>query len=269
MFQVYISKMPKNDRLFYLVKQLEKPDLILLLKNGLRSDFKLMERYSCEYLIGLISKELRSAAGHSVVNLFRDRHDFPYKQILVDVANKLTEGYFSRSGFRTHDNHSEEEIEKEIIRLFELRTKKWWKGLEGSEKGKIVHQINQAIDANIICSVSNGTLTNRITEKMLDGLIRRGLVGFFGGALLASVQWTVIINTIASMVGMQMLVGAGGATLGMLGLSGAGVAAIVPGVVLSLTNTNYKKTIPAVIMLLSKIYMKNSDEGVLTSNLLL
>lgn len=250
--------MPKNDRLFHLLKQLEKPDLILLLKNGLKSEYRHLERYSCEYLTSLISKELRTAAGHSVANLFRDRHDFPYKQILVDVANKLTEGYFSRSGFRLDDNHSEEEIEKKIIRLFESRTKKWWEGLEGSEKEKIVHQINQSIDANIIRSVSSGTLTNRITEKMLDGLIARGLVGFFGGTLLASVQWMVIINTIVSMAGMQILVGAGGATLGMLGLSGAGVVALVPGVVLSLTNTNYKKTIPTVVMLLSKIYMKNS-----------
>lgn len=44
-------------------------------------------------LILLCSKKLRAAAGSSTGNMFRNDHGFPYKQILIDVADKLSPGH--------------------------------------------------------------------------------------------------------------------------------------------------------------------------------
>ncbi|MDM8524853.1 hypothetical protein QUF80_15905 [Desulfococcaceae bacterium HSG8] len=71
--------------------------------------------------------------------------------------------------------------------------------------------------------------------------------------MFASAQWAVIVNTIAYMAGMQILIGFGGTVFGL------GMAAILPAAFLSLANTNYKKTIPAIIILLSRVLMKNSS----------
>lgn len=251
--------MPKNDRLFFLLNQLEQADLILLLKSGLRSEKVNLHRFSEDYLINMISKELRSAAGHSMANLFRDKHDFPYKRILIDVANQLTGKYFSKTGFRMNDNSSEEEIEKEIIRLFEKRAEKWWDSLKDSEKEKFILQVNQSADPALIGAVSKGKLSDRLTKEAMDSVIRNGLIRVVGGTfLISSIQWPIILNTIAQLTGMQLLFGAGGATLGMLGLTGVGLAAAVPGTILALTGSNHKKTVPTIIMLLSKIHLKSA-----------
>ncbi|MDM8548736.1 hypothetical protein QUF72_01610 [Desulfobacterales bacterium HSG2] len=256
--------MPKNDRLFYLLNQLDKPDLILLLKNGLRSEYIKLENYSRKYLINLISEELRAAAGSGVVNIFRDKHEFPYKRILIGVADKLTEGLFSGSTFRADDLYSEEEIENEIIRLFELKIEKWWKGMKNSEKKKVVSQVNQVIDANLVHSVNQ----KKISQRAIDLAITRGIVTFVSGTLLTQAQWTILVSTIAHITGIQMLVG--GMGLAALGLTGPGIVALLlPSTVLLLSGSNYKKTVPTVIMLLSKIHLKNASEDSLSSERLL
>jgi len=260
--------MPKNDRLFYLLNQLEKPDLILLLKNGLRSERIKLQDYSRKYLINLISEDLRAAAGSSVVNIFRDKHEFPYKRILIGVADTLTEGLFSRSRFRADDLHSEKEIENDIIRLFELKIENWWKNLKNSEKEKVVSQINQIIDANLVHSISQEKLSQRISKGALDSVITRGIITFVSGTLLNPVQWAVLVSTIAQITGIQMLVGGMGLTA--LGLTGPGVAVLlVPSAVLFLSGSNHKKTVPTVIMLLSKIHLKNASKDSLSSERLL
>lgn len=260
--------MPKNDRLFYLLNQLEKPDLILMLKNGLKSEHIKLENYSRKFLINLISEELRAAAGSGIVNIFRDKHEFSYKRILISVADKLTEGLFSRSRFNAGDITSEVEIENEIIRLFELKIEKWWKELDNSEKEKVVSQINQVIDANLVHSVSQKKLSQRISKRALDSVITRGIMTFVSGTLLSSAQWTILVSTVAHITGIQMLVG--GMGLAAFGLTGPGIVAmLIPSTVLFLSGANYKKTVPTVIMLLSKIRMKNASEDPLSSERLL
>ncbi|MDM8524852.1 hypothetical protein QUF80_15900 [Desulfococcaceae bacterium HSG8] len=148
--------MPANDRLFYLLEQLDIPDLILLLRSALRANEGNWERCSRQQLINAASEKLRAAAGHSFINFFRDPHEFSYKQILIDVADKLNDKYYRGSGFYIGDRHSEAEIEAEIIRLFELKIKKWWEKLKDSEKEKVVYRINQTIEANIVRSIAQG-----------------------------------------------------------------------------------------------------------------
>jgi hypothetical protein len=78
---------------------------------------------SPEALVEEISQELRAAAGHSLLNLFRHPHAFPYKQLLIDVADKLAPGwtFLSWTRYTLHDRHSEQEIEEEIWCDFERR----------------------------------------------------------------------------------------------------------------------------------------------------
>lgn len=84
--------MYQKDRLFYLIEQLEYRDLLFLLKNGLQITEKKYERYSHDQLKYLFSAELREAASNSFANYFRLKHEYPYKQILIDVADKLRDG---------------------------------------------------------------------------------------------------------------------------------------------------------------------------------
>ena len=77
-------------------------------------------------LVMLCSAKLRSAAGSSTANLTRDPHEFPYKQLLIDVADKLTPGLtpLSWTKFRLKDDHKEEEIEQLVLDLFEEQARK-------------------------------------------------------------------------------------------------------------------------------------------------
>jgi hypothetical protein len=74
-----------------------------------------------DVLVEQLSSGLRAAAGHSIRNLFRGPHDFPYKQMLIDVADKLAPGwtFLSWTSYRLNDTHSEEEIEEAIWGFYE------------------------------------------------------------------------------------------------------------------------------------------------------
>src|SRR5690348_16918730 len=67
-------------------------------------------------LIEGLSKEIRCAAGHFINNLFRGPHDFRYKQMLIDVADKLAPGwtFLSWTGYKLNDDHSELEVEETV-----------------------------------------------------------------------------------------------------------------------------------------------------------
>lgn len=62
-------------------------------------------------LVEELSVATRAAAGHSLRNLFRGPHDFPYKQILIDVTDKMAPGWtpWSWTHYKLSDRHSEEE----------------------------------------------------------------------------------------------------------------------------------------------------------------
>lgn len=69
-----------------------------------------------------INKAYQEASGHSVVNLFR-KEEIPYKQILIDVADKLHDGR-GWTHYTLEDSTNEEEIENKIMNDVENRVKK-------------------------------------------------------------------------------------------------------------------------------------------------
>lgn len=105
------DKMPLGDTIF---KRLEKAT-----DDELREMCKIFDiPFNSEksYLIYRISKEYRAAAGHSFLNIFRDEHEFPYKQILIDVADKLKKG-LSWTDYTIGDTSTEIEVEEYILRM--------------------------------------------------------------------------------------------------------------------------------------------------------
>ena len=93
--------MPFDDLLFERLRTAKRADLLALL-GDLKMEPKKFVKATNEDLVGAISAELRSVAGHTVANvaLRRDPHEFEYKQILVDVADKLAPGHFTWTGYK-------------------------------------------------------------------------------------------------------------------------------------------------------------------------
>lgn len=85
--------MPLNDRLFQLMEQLDDDELShawrLLGQSAKASDFSARRH---DQKIEPLSEELRSAAGHSARNMFRGRHELSWRDILIDIADKLDLG---------------------------------------------------------------------------------------------------------------------------------------------------------------------------------
>jgi uncharacterized protein YaaW (UPF0174 family) len=266
--------MKKNDRLFRLLRQLDHEDLLFLLRNGLGNTEIKFNRYSHEALTDQISLELRKAAGHSFANFFRLDHEFPYKQILIDVAKRMSKGHKSTL-YKFSDSHSEEEIEKEILRLFELRTQRWWKKLKDSERQKLGDEIVRVINAKLVNRINRmDYIKHRIKKEIKDSVITKGIVagmlavsaggylGVLGGSLLTSVGRRMILNTVGPKTGIAIMGGiaemSGISVATLIGATTVGLGVFVPSTIYFYADTDYKKTIPAIIMLLSKVHLNKA-----------
>jgi len=275
--------MPKNDRLYDLMRQLDHEELLFLLREGLGITERKYKRYSHDALMDCISAELRRAAGHGIINLFRLEHEFPYKNILTDVANKLSEGYLHYKGYRPKAENTEEEIEKEILRLFESNTKRWWERLKDSEKEQFAEQIDKRINAELVNVINRRTyIKHRVTKEVIDSVITKGIVtgmlmisagglmGMIGGNMLTSIGWKIVIGTIGPTRGMRILKNgiagfSGGAAMTFIGTVGVGLGVFIPSTIFFYLDTDYKKTMPTIIMLLSKVHLNKTfnDESIL------
>ncbi len=266
--------MIKNDRLCQLLRQLDHEDLLFLLRNGLEKTEKKYKGYTHKALTDQISLELRKAASHSFANFFRLEHEFQYKQILIDVANRLSEGHKSVL-YKLNDAHTEEDIEREILRLFELRIKRWQKKLKASEKKSVEDQIARAINAKLVNAVNRKDyIKHRIKKEVKDSVISKGIVagmlaisaggylGVLGGSLLTSVGWRVIVNTVGLKTGISILGGIAGisgiSVATLVGAATVGLGVFLPSTIYFYADTDYKRTVPTIIMLLSKVYLNKT-----------
>lgn len=188
------------------------------------------------------------------------------------MANQLSKGQKSIR-YTLNDDHTEEEIEKEILRLFELRTKKWWKRLKESEKKNLENRIAVEINARQVNAINRRDyIKHRIKKEVKDSVITKGIVagmlaisaggalGVLGGSLLTSVGWRMIINTVGLKTGMSILGGIAGmsgiSVATLVGATTVGLGVFLPSTLYFYADTNLKKTMPAIIMLLSKIHLK-------------
>ncbi|MBF0099744.1 MAG: hypothetical protein HQK77_02440 [Desulfobacterales bacterium] len=264
--------MLKNDRLYHLMENLNQHELLFVLKNGLGIKENIYNSYPNEKLKDIISIELRSAASNNFANFFRLQHEFPYKQIIIDVAKTLSNGISDRKKARIpdyslNDNHTEEEIEKAILKLFEIKTQEWWKGLNKKEREDIADKIADVIDPEVVNTVNRWTLIKyRITKEVKDSIFTKGviiamltlsaggIVGAYGGSMLTRIGWNVVVPTLGYSQGLRMLM-SGKWLLDIIGAVTAGMAVFVPSTIYYYADVNYRKTIPTIVMLLSKYHM--------------
>jgi uncharacterized protein YaaW (UPF0174 family) len=274
-----------QDLLIRRLQGLSGDDLKSLLSGGLRlKETKIRELQHAD-LVSLCSAELRSASGSSIINLTRYRHDFPYKQLLIDVADKLTRGStpLSWTKYRLKDEHHEEEIEQVVLDLFEEQARRWWLKLSQKNRNEFVDGINSAMhcDQNVADQSKPGA-TPFIQQQAIEQLIQAGLIaglsqvsaggalGIVGISLVGQLGWLILLQTVGWMAGLKIAVfgiggyGVLGGAVTFLGSTAAGGAVALPGVIALADGPAYRKTVPTTVMLLAKTRLNQLapvDEG--------
>jgi hypothetical protein len=231
-------------------------------------------------LVALCGSELLSVAGFSSVNLFRRRRgkDLPYKQLLIDVADRLSQGHtpLSWTKYRLNDAHKEEEIETVVLDLFEERARKWWNKLPDNKREKFVDGINTVIEGaqpgggavkkGAIPLIQQQAIENLIQAGLVTGLSKisaGGLLGVAGVSLIGQMGWLILVQTVGWMAGLKIAVfgiggyGAFGGAVTFLGATAVGALVALPGLVLLLDGPAYRKTVPTTVMLLAKTKLNN------------
>jgi len=226
----------------------ENPDSIFMLLNEAtieeKSEICKALRLPTDSDVFDISKEYRSTAGHTIGNWFRGDHDMPYKQILVDVANKLKPKNI-KTHFALEDGCSEEEIEKNIIEFFaqkianelnkmtlEKRAEKLEELKEAFRAGKVVDAKTESID-QITKVLTTTTIATSTMVSLLTGPLTAGL--FYSGTMAGI--WAGVFGMNSS----------------LLLLTGTGVGTLValPVLLLVLGSPSYSKIIPATLQLIN------------------
>lgn len=272
----------EKDLLRKRLNSLEEADIISLLTSGLGIEAVKIAGQKKEELVNFCSKELRTAAGSTLRNWGRGEHDFPYKQLLIDVADKLTAGstLLSWTHYKLKDEHTEKEIEDEIIHLFNVRAQTWWKGLDDKKKSDFVNGIDTVLrgDKAMGTNIKDG-VTPFIMQQAIENMIQSGImfglskvaaptiIGALGVSVVSHVGWLILLQTVGWMGGLKIAVlgiggmGAFGGAVGFLGATAITGALGLPTAILALDGPAYRKTVPTVVMLLAKTRMGSVKRG--------
>ncbi len=163
--------MPINDRLLQLLEPLEDEDLLHLwvhcLGNKPEQDGFVGGVRS--WRMSRLSQVWRTSHGSALRNLTRDPNELPWKQMLIDAADRLTTG-LAGSSYRMDDPHSEESIESAVLDLYDARVGPLWDGLTDKERRKIstgasLPGANAVV--GLLASGLNGLTSNRSLAAML------------------------------------------------------------------------------------------------------
>ena len=268
--------MPINDRLFDQLRAVDDDTIgQVWAALKMKPDEKSFDQANREQRIDMVSAEMRSVAGHSVWNMFRDRHGHDYGQMLVDVADKLKPGW----GWTDYKADAPPEvIERDILTFVDAHAKKAWEKASPKEREKLVTSLNEQLDAHKKAVGNQATfaggknltvksLSTAITSGMITGggaaaLIQATVVGTVGGflgvGLFSQIGVWIIVQLFGWWSGIGWLIGGGAATLG-------GVVVAAPIAVATIANTlmstSYTKLIPAVVVLLSAVEMQRQFEA--------
>lgn len=270
--QVQASEEFLDDSLSQKLRQLDDDNLRSLLLSGLRFSKEKLKGLDRDELILLCSKELRSAAGSSTRNLFRREHDFPYKQILIDVADRLADGFtpLSWTKYKLGDSHSEQEVEDTILNVFDERARKWWDKLSEKKKTEFSGGLQSVLDGQLDGKFNpSGGVKTILTQQVLDSIFQNGvtlgltqiaapgLAGVLGVSIVSHIGWLVLVQTLGFMTGIKIAVfGIGGfvamgGAISLLGATAVGAVLSIPSTLLAMDGAAYRKTIPTVLMLLA------------------
>jgi uncharacterized protein YaaW (UPF0174 family) len=259
--------MPGNDRLFQLLSELDDAELknIWTTCLGKEPEDDYFEPGSKDHKVIVISKEWRAVHGHTLLNRFRNDHDLPWKQILIDVADKMKPG-FGWTDFKLDDEHTEEEIETAILGFFDELVKLQWEKLSEEDRQKMVNNINDSLDhtAEVIRAKGNRAGFAPVTVSSLSSGIGAGLLagggallvaqtaasgvvgGLLGGVLYQIGLW-IVVRIFGWWSGAQLVSGGGAAVIGGVLVSAPALIAFIANALMS---TSYRKTIPATLSLL-------------------
>lgn len=261
-----------GDLLLSKLRQLDENELRSLLVSGLRVSKEDVSSLSREELVLMISEELRSSAGSSCRNLFRGKHEFPYKQILIDVADRLSDGFtpLSWTKYKLDDSHLEREIEDTILNLFDERARKWWEKLPDKKKAEFIDGIESVLAGENLEEVKlSGGAKTFLTQQVIDNIFQYGvtlgltqvtapgLSGMLGVTIVGHIGWLIIVQTLGFMTGIKIAIfgiggiGAWGHAISYLGGAAVGGLLSIPSTLLVLDGAAYRKTIPTIIMLLT------------------
>jgi len=181
-----------------------------------------------------MADELRSVAGHTLMNLARLARSrrLSYREILIDVADKLTPGIISRSGFHDCPEANVATIEnyivEEVRRLAADRLQKMSSEDRRQVQGEIERKLREqgASDAALKAAgaaVAAGTVSGLVLASAASAALYSGL-------------WTALVGMSVRQVVIS-------------GLAVGGPVGVVAGIVMLLTSPSYGKTIPAVVRL--------------------
>jgi uncharacterized protein YaaW (UPF0174 family) len=262
-----------HDLLIQRLQSLNDEDLHSILCAGLRVPEKKLGGLSHDELVLFGSIELRYAAGSSTLSLTRKPHTFPYKQLLIDVADKLSPGItpLSWTKFRLNDEHEEEEIERVVLDLFEEQVRKWWSKLPAQKREEFVNGINSVLRAEQDAAkpIAGGVapfLQKQALEQLIQGgliaglakVSAGGLLGVAGVSIVGQLGWIILLQTVGWMAGIKIALfgiggyGAAGGAVAWLGASAIGTAIALPGLVALADGPAYRKTVPTTIMILAR-----------------
>jgi hypothetical protein len=261
--------MPPSDSLTTRLNILHHDDLKTILVSGLKVDENTVSGKNKDYLIRIFSKELRAAGSSTTAGLLRDEHAFPYKQILIDVVDKLTPGHtpLSWTKYKLEDSHTEEEIEEKIATLFEDKTRLWWAGLTDEQKSKFANDLQGALKQQNIASFTNAGMKPFLAQQAIESVIQAGvmkgigsmaasgIVGGLGISIVGQIGW-ILLQTVGWMGGLKIAMfgiagyGATGGAVTAIGSAAIGAALSVPALFALADGAAYRKAVPTVIMLI-------------------
>jgi uncharacterized protein YaaW (UPF0174 family) len=245
--------MPRGDELWRRLESAHLPELHKLCEIVRVSD---AEAKSKPVLVGELSKAIRAAAGHYVVNLFRQPHAFPYKQLLIDVADKMAPGwtFLSWTKYKLNDLHSAKEIEETAWRFFEMAMEKKLKNIPEKDKDELRKNVQQDL---LKLGYSQALATH----------ISAGLTGAGVGALVGPVlAYNIALNTASGLAWVQLYwVGKASllATLG--GVVSVSTLIYAPVFAWWLGSPSYRKTVPATLHLIQIRKLREIEDALTKS----
>lgn len=192
-------------------------------------------------LVEELSRKLRSAAGHSICNLFRGPHDFPYKQLLIDVADKMAPGwtFLSWTDYKLGDRHAEVDVEETIWGFFEARADRSISRLSTEAREDLRRQTETELrrmgySTTLVAHIGGGLIGGGAAGLVAPALAYKAALGTASGLAWLKLWWVGHASSAA-------VLGAGSLVFSFLYL---------PVVAWWVGSTAYRKTVPAALHLI-------------------
>ena len=248
--------MPYDDELGVVLDRLHRGDLAKLATQILGLDHEEISGLGEWTLRRRCSNELRSAGGHSVMNMFRDDHGLPYIEIVRDVAEK--------TGVDVSETDDVLMIERKLV---DEQARVIWSSLDAPQQQNLTKRLKYCLQAKAL--ERRVDITREVVETLIKkGITRKAVSSFFGVGQLASatghmlgynVVQEILLQRLLSYFGIwtagKAVIGVGAAGLAMRVAAFAGPIGIALSVAYSahwLAGPAYRRTVPAVIFVAAK-----------------